>query len=50
MNCPTATEAKDRYRSFDPDAANPVIGRRGAIAGAAGQVVYKPNSVHVADG
>ena len=31
------TEANDRYRSFDPDAINPVTGTRGAIAGAAGQ-------------
>jgi hypothetical protein len=31
------TEAGDRYRSFDPDATNPVIGIKGAIAGAGGQ-------------
>ena len=31
------TEANDRYRSFDPEAINPVINRPGAIAGASGQ-------------
>jgi hypothetical protein len=31
------TESKNRYRSFDPEAANPLINRPGAIAGAAGQ-------------
>ncbi|HZH32637.1 MAG TPA: carboxypeptidase-like regulatory domain-containing protein [Pyrinomonadaceae bacterium] len=34
------TEARDRFRSFDPNAVNPdprLGGRRGAIAGAAGQ-------------
>jgi hypothetical protein len=34
------TEARDRFRSFDPNAINPdprLRGRRGAIAGAAGQ-------------
>ena len=30
-------EARDLYRTFDPDATNPVIGRKGALAGAAGQ-------------
>lgn len=31
------TEARDRFRTFDPDVVNPAIGRRGAIVGAAGQ-------------
>jgi len=31
------TEAKDRFRSFDPDVINPAIGRRGALVGAGGQ-------------
>ncbi|HEX8246713.1 MAG TPA: carboxypeptidase-like regulatory domain-containing protein [Pyrinomonadaceae bacterium] len=31
------TEANNHYRSFDPEAINPVIGRPGAIVGAAGQ-------------
>lgn len=31
------TEAGNRFRSFDPDVVNPVIGRRGALVGAAGQ-------------
>jgi hypothetical protein len=30
-------EAKDRFRSFDPDVINPAIGRAGAIVGAGGQ-------------
>lgn len=30
-------EARDLYRGFDPDAINPVIGRKGALAGAKGQ-------------
>jgi len=31
------TEAKDRFRTFDPDVINPAIGRRGALVGAGGQ-------------
>ena len=31
------TEAKDRFRTFDPDVNNPAIGRRGALVGAGGQ-------------
>ena len=31
------TEAGNRYRSFDPDAINPITGTLGAIAGAGGQ-------------
>lgn len=31
------TEARDRFRGFDPDAINPTIGRRGALVGAGGQ-------------
>lgn len=31
------TEARNRYRGFDPDVINPAINRRGAIVGAAGQ-------------
>jgi len=30
-------EARDRFRTFDPSAVNPVVGLRGALAGAAGQ-------------
>jgi hypothetical protein len=30
-------EGRDLYRGFDPNAINPQIGRRGALAGAAGQ-------------
>jgi hypothetical protein len=30
-------ESQDRYRSFDPTVINPVIGRPGALVGAAGQ-------------
>lgn len=30
-------EARDRFRTFDPNAVNPVVGLRGALAGAAGQ-------------
>jgi len=31
------TEARDRFRGFDPDAMNSAIGRRGALVGAGGQ-------------
>lgn len=31
------TEARDRYRGFDPNVINPAIGRRGALVGAGGQ-------------
>ncbi|HEX8638966.1 MAG TPA: TonB-dependent receptor, partial [Pyrinomonadaceae bacterium] len=31
------TEAKDRFRTFDPDVINPAISRRGALVGAGGQ-------------
>ncbi len=34
---PPRFEANDRYRGFDPDVINPLINRRGAIIGAAGQ-------------
>jgi len=31
------TEAKDRFRGFDPDVVSPAINRRGALVGAGGQ-------------
>jgi hypothetical protein len=35
------TESRNRYRSFDPDVINPVVGRRGALVSANGQGALK---------